>query len=326
MSKKGILALVWAPHEGRTASFAERLGAELHNVHFLKARRLWAAPLKYPMQWIATWRLLAKKRPHVVYVTNSPPVAGLCVMTYGWLTGTRFVLDTHPPSLIGRKWGWTRPLQRFTAKRALVNVTDQERFADYFRSWNAPVIVLENPPRLASVPTGAVDVNQHTIVYVGTFAPDEPIEALLDAARKLPDVTIKILGDVSLAKPSWVESAPDNVVFTGYLRGDDYWSELRRAAAVLVLTEHDYSLCGAAQDALKTGSPLVVSDTPTLRGYFTSGTVFVRNEAGAIAEGIRSAILGRAELAEEMTVLGTQMAERWRQNFAALSSLMERAA
>src|SRR5690606_8593870 len=134
------------------------------------------------------------------------------------------------------------------------------------------------------------------------------------------------LGDVSLAKPSWVESAPDNVVFTGYLRGDDYWSELRRAAAVLVLTEHDYSLCGAAQDALKTGSPLVVSDTPTLRGYFTSGTVFVRNEAGAIAEGIRSAILGRAELAEEMTVLGTQMAERWRQNFAALSSLMERAA
>ena len=322
MQGNDVVALVWAPHEARTAAFAERLAAELHNVHFLRARQPWLAPFKYPLQWFATWRLLARKRPRIIYVTNSPPVAGLCVMAYCWFTAAQFILDTHPPTMFGKKWGWTLPVQRFTARRALVNVTDQERFAAMFRSWGADVVVLENPPNLASIPAaGDIRADPATVAYVGTFAGDEPIDALLAAAAQLPQVTFRILGDVGLAKREWTSTPLPNVEFTGYLRANDYWHELMRAGAVLVLTEYEHSLAGAAQDALRIGRPLVVSDMPTLRSYFTAGTVHVANTAEGIAQGVRQA-LADPNLAAEMEALQRATITRWQRDFRKLQDIV----
>lgn len=319
MPRGDVLAIVWSPHEARTAAYADWLDAELHNVHFLREKRPWLAPIKYVMQWAATWWLLARKRPRVVYVTNSPPVAGLCVLGYSALTPTRFVLDTHPPGLYNRRWAWSRPIQRFTARRASMNVIDQERFAELFRSWGVPVLVLENPPK-RSLPQRGVepDPERPTVTYVGTFGADEPIDELLAAARSLPEVRFNVLGDTALARRSWIDQAPTNVAFTGYLLREQYWERIYEAHAVIVLTTHRYSLLGGAQDGLFADTPLILSDQPTLREYFTAGAIFTPNTGEGIAEAVRTSVAEQSRLREEIRALRQQTASRWQQAFTAL--------
>jgi glycosyltransferase involved in cell wall biosynthesis len=319
-----VIALVWAPHEARTAAFAQWLSAPLFNVHYLLARRPWIAPVKYVLQALRTWQILATRRPRVVYVTNSPPLAGLCVLLYCSVTSTRFVLDTHSPTLFGRKWAWTLPLQRFTARRALVNVVDQERFRELFASWGARALVLENPPK--PIPPGVrtgEPGDEVALAYVGTFASDEPIDELLEAARAVPEAHLYVLGDVALAERRWLDGAPANVTFTGYLLKEAYWQRLAGARGVVVLTSHAHSLLGGAQDALDAGTPLLLSDQPTLRAHFTRGTVFAPNTAAGLAEAMRRLLRDQERLRAEIVTLRKELAERWQRDFAQLTALVE---
>jgi glycosyltransferase involved in cell wall biosynthesis len=332
-----LLVMVWAPHEGRTAMFAKRLNAPLYNVHYLLYKRPYIAPFKYVLQAVKTWAILLRERPRVVYVTNPPVFAPLCVWLWSLLTGTKLIIDTHPPSLYSRRWGWTLPLQRFLIRRALLNVTDQARFADMFAGWGARAVVLPNPPKHpptnlkpgASVgtPNGTSAEQAFTfeIAVVNTFAVDEPLDIILEAARTLPYVHFSIMGDLKLAPAGVVENAPSNVTFTDYLRGDDYWAALQRANAVMVLTTYPYSLLGGAQDAVALDKPLLLSDQPALREYFTAGTVFIPNTADGIAAGARQLQRDEAHLSAEIRQLAAQQESAWQARFAELLSTIEQA-
>ena len=59
-------------------------------------------------------------------------------------------------------------------------------------------------------------------------------------------------------------------------------------------------------EAVALGKPLVTSDWGLLRETFSRGTVHVRNEPAAIADGLRRAIADRERLAVEMQSLGTE--------------------
>lgn len=321
-----VSVVVWAPHEARSAAFARWLDAPLHTVHYLAARRPAVAPLKYVLQWAKTYLVLARERPRTVYVTNSPPFAGLCVWSYCVATGTRLVVDTHPPSLYGRKWRWARPIQRFVTRRADLNVIDQQRFADLLASWGARVVVLTNPPTIVPESARAAPAadDPPTFTYVGTFGSDEPLEILLDAARRMPEARFFVLGDTALAKRSYLEGAPDNVTFTGYVTGDAYWRRLTSSHGIVVLTTHEHSLLGAAQDARSAGVPLVVSDQPTLREAFTAGTTFVPNTPDGMLEGLQRVVREGDALRREMVELQGRYVEAWQRAFATLTSEIRR--
>lgn len=324
MQKHKVIALVWAPHEARTAAFAEWLDAPLYNVSYLRAKRPLLAPIRYVLQWLKTWLIFIRERPDFVYVTNSPPVAGLCTLAYCLVTNTQFILDTHPPGLYNRKWRWSQPVQRFTTRFARLNVIDQERFKNLLESWGASAIVLENPPKsiprdsFRDMPTAA-----NAFTYVGTFADDEPVEILIEAARRLPHIHLYILGDKSRAKREWVENAPTNVEFTGYLHKEQYWSRLYNSRAVIALTTHANSLLGGAQDGMFINKPLIISDQETLREYFIKGTVFIKNTPSAAVEGIEHVLRDGFRLETEINELREELSERWQKNFRHLQDVIE---
>lgn len=320
-----LYVLVWAPHEGRTETFARWLEAPLFNVHYLLARRPWVAPLKYPFQWLRTWYVLFRGRPRYVFVTNPPPVAALAVLIYCRLTGNQFVMDTHPPSLHDRRWGWAQPVTRFISRFALVNLTDQQRYKDLFESWGARTLVLENPPKnipLTSLTPAAAD-QRPSLVYVGTLGEDEPVDIVIEAAREFPEVDFFILGDKKLAKRAWIDSAPPNVTFTGYLTGTDYWNRLYQACGVIVLTTYRYSLLGGGMDGLYLERPLLLSDQPTTREYFTKGAVLIENTAAGMGAGIRTLFEDHARYEREIAELRADVEARWHTNFAELRQLLQ---
>jgi len=324
-SRPKLITIVWAPHEERTATFAKRLKSPLFNIHYLLYKRPFIAPLKYIAQWFKTWLVLFQQRPNIVYITNPPPVAALCVAVYGMVSRTPFIMDTHSPTLFNKKWGWSVPLQRVLARRAYINIVDQTRFKNLMESWNARAIVLENPPKNIDTDRlkGKSSDGYFDITVVTIFASDEPIDIIVEAAKQLPDFRFYILGDKARAKRSMVDNAPENVIFTGYLHKDDYWNRLNSSNAVMTLTTHAYSLLAGGQDGVAVNKPLMLSKQPTLTAYFTKGTVFVENTVEGILEGVRQAKANEPRLIQEVIELGREQAKHWESNFQELLALID---
>lgn len=324
-TSSNLIAMVWAPHEPRTKLFARLLNAPLFNVHYLKYKQPLYAPLKYPMQIFQTWRILLSQKPRTIYITNPPVFAPLAVYLYCKLFGARYVMDTHPPSLYMSKWAWTVPMQRWLARRAHYNVTDQERFKQLFESWGAKCLVLESPPK--AVPTDEVspDIHPHyfDVGVVNTFASDEPLDIILEAARQMPDVRFFITGDTAQGDQAMIESAPENCIFTGYLLGADYWQMLTNSRAVMTLTTYPHSLVQGAHDGMMLRKPLLLSRQPTLEEYYTKGTVFVENTAEGIVEGVREVQANEQQLIAEQGELVVEHSENWERNFQDLVDLIE---
>ncbi len=324
MSSRKIAAVVWARHEARTEAFAERLEAKLYNISVLKDKRPYLVPIRYPIQWFQTWHVLFRDKPDLVFVTNSPPIAGLCVMVYKWLTKLPFVLDNHGPSLYNAKWGWTLPLQRFTSRFADLNTicSHQEKFKTLFESWGSKAMLIANPPKQLSaelLQQSAQTTEKH-FTYVGTFGSDEPVEIILEAAKQFPDYTFSILGNTSLANPEWLKDPPANVKFTGYLRKDEYWGQLARARAVIVLTTHDNSLSGAAQDALFINKPIIISDQSALREYFTGGTLFIDHTPESLQTAIETLLADEGRYKQEIRELNERVKTKWAEAFELLQT------
>jgi glycosyltransferase involved in cell wall biosynthesis len=319
---KKIMAIVWAPEERRTFNISKILGASLHNVHFLLYKRPWVAPLKYPLQWLKTWYILVKNRPSLVYVTNPPIFAPLAVAMYcAVFRKTRFIMDTHSPALYSKKWGWTLPLQRFVAKFAALNSVDQDRFKDLFESWGAKAMVMRFPPpsdEFLSIARKTPVDSEFTITVVNTFAADEPVEPIIEAARQNPNVKIYILGDTALADPELLKSVPANVTFTGYIRKNLYWEQLGKSHAVVVLTTYAYSLLAGAQESMWVGKPVILSDQPALREFFTKGTIFVENTGASISQAIKDVQAREEALKQEISELAQHRSSEY---YAALANL-----
>jgi glycosyltransferase involved in cell wall biosynthesis len=328
MTQGGLAAILWAPYEKRTTYFARRLGATLYNVHYLRYKRPLYAPFKYPPQCLKTWGILARQRPTAVYVMNPPVFAALSVYVYCRLARAHMVMDTHPPALFSRKWGWSAPLQRGLARRAFMNVVDQERFRQLFTAWGARAVVLSDPPvsLSAAAPVGAPDPDpDFSITVINTFAPDEPLAPILAAAQRLPDVRFFILGDVSRAGKNLRHAAPGNVVFTGYLLGDAYWRQLLASHCVMALTTYPHSLLGGAQEGMAAGKPLLLSRQPALTEFFSKGAIFVDHSADSIVQGIDQVRSHAPRLAADMAQLALEKQQAWEIAFQELLALLGRA-
>jgi glycosyltransferase involved in cell wall biosynthesis len=324
LSKPDLIAVVWAPHERRTDMFAQQLHARVYFVHYLSFKRPWIAPFKYVLQFFKTMQILFTERPRYIYVTNPPFFAAMCAWLYGLVSGSKYIMDTHPPALYGRKWAWSVPIQRFFAKQAFLNITDQDRWVRLFESWGARGLTLENPPKNPPAPEAGMTpkVGEFHVLVVNTFAEDEPVQPVLDAAAALPDVHFHITGDLAKAAP-YLEKKPANVEFTGYLKGMGYWGHLYRANAIMVLTTFPYSLLGGAQEGVLIDKPLILSRQPVLEEYFTKGTVFVENTAESLMDGVKQARQNESTLIAEIGVLREEQATRWEANFQKLTDLIK---
>ncbi len=162
------------------------------------------------------------------------------------------------------------------------------------------------------------------VAFVSTFAEDEPLEAVLQAADLLPDVNFYITGDKRKKPVSFFENAPANVTFTGFLDPDKQYPGLLRAAdAIMVLTTRDFTLQLGGCEATAVGKPLVTSDWPYLREVFPKGTVYVSDTAESIRDGILRLRRDFKRLSEEIIDLRQESQKEWKIRLAQLKQLVE---
>ncbi len=296
--------ITWYPHCRRSDTIAAALGACSHLIHYLGFRRPLHAPLKYVLQTIATLRILWRERPELVLVAAPPIFAALPVLLYASLVrDTRVVIDAHTGIFEHRRWSWLLPLTRVVFRRADAVIVTGRHLAHLVESWGARAVVIGTVPVVFGPGQTPRPCNGPRVVVVNSFAVDEPLDELLEAAARQRQACFFVTGDTALARRDWLEAKPENLTFTGFVSEDEYTGLLRAADAVVVLTTHDHTMQRGGYEAMALAKPLVTSDWPLLRQTFSRGTVHVRPIADEIVAGITRALENRHSLGAQMIAL-----------------------
>jgi glycosyltransferase involved in cell wall biosynthesis len=323
---KRSLFLVWGPpsHGPRSRVFARALGIDdLHFVYSTTRRGWLAAPAKYPYQALQTLRLLFARRPRLVFVQSPPSFAVMFVYLYCLLAGAHYIVDAHSAAFQRRIWTRPRWLHRLLARRAITTIVTNEHFERQLQGWGARAFVLRDIPSVFDTSGEYPLDGEFNIAVVNTFAKDEPLGAVLEAARALPDVRFYITGKTETAPAEIIARAPANVRFTGFLPDAAYYALLGQAHAVMCLTTRDNTMQRGACEALSLGRPIITSDWPLLRAYFHTGTVHVPGSADGIRRGVLE--LRRHYDAYALAIRELQAAQQqeWHGKIAALMRLIE---
>jgi glycosyltransferase involved in cell wall biosynthesis len=316
------LFVVWGPpsHGPRSKVFARELGIDVEFMTATNRRGGLVAPYKYLVQTAMTLRVLLRRRPRLIFVQSPPSVATWVVAAYAVVTGADYVIDAHSAAMLARRWNRPRWLNRLVRRRALVTIVTNEHFAGQLEADGATALVLRDIP--TSFPTAAepeLPEGFHALV-VNTFNFDEPLDEVLEAARRLPDVTFHVSGRAE-RHPRVVATAPPNVEFTGFLADEDYHALMKRADVVMCFTSRDHTMQRGACEALSLGRPIITSDWPLLRTYFHRGTVHVDNTAAGMAAAVEEVRHNHAHYVAEIERLREYQQDQWSQARSRLEEL-----
>jgi glycosyltransferase involved in cell wall biosynthesis len=233
-----------------------------------------------------------------VIVTCPSPFPAVIVAIYARIFGAPYVLDAHPSAFGHRAkiWQLFVPLLKSLARRACVTMVTEPALGAVVAEWGGtPLVFHEALPPLSPAVCPRTRRVRPTVVFTTIFAPDEPLEAITGATHQLHDCDVAITGDHSRL-PQELKAdllAESHVSLTGWLDQPNYLALIANADVVVALTRDPHSVMRSAFEAVYLERPTVLSDTTTLREAF-SPSVFVENDAAAIASGVRS-VLGEHE-------------------------------
>lgn len=299
----------WERHR-RTREIASAL-----DVRLLEIRTARRGPPKYFGLLARTTVAVLRQRPTHVFIQCPSLVLAFWMSLLKLPLGFMLVADLHNEAVVpficqARWYAW---LVRRIHRSADLSIVTNEALRSVVQSNGGRAVVL--PDRVPRMEKASGESNRSAsepanVVFVCTFAPDEPFVEVFRAAERLKGrATIHVTGDCTrLPQPVDV---PDNVRFTGFLPDAAYEAVLRSADAMVDLTTMEDCLVCGGYEAVALAKPLVTSDTKALRTFFHLGAVYTRHDAESIASSIEAALARRAELALQMDDLRNRLDCAW---------------
>jgi glycosyltransferase involved in cell wall biosynthesis len=267
--------------------------------------------------------MLQREAPDVIFVQNPPIFAVLVASLYARRYGARYVIDSHTGAFRSAKWRWSTGLHRSLSTHALTTIVHNESQGDIVRTWPCSYSVIGFVP--GEYPEGEAYplLDAFNIAVVCGFEADEPVEAIFGAARHLPEVALYVTGDSRQMKRRLLKGIPKNIHLTGYMPYERYVGLLRNADAVMDLVDDEHTLLLGAFEAVSLGVPMILSDSPLLRKYFSAGAIHVVNTVEGICGGIRDMQHEVNRLREEIGFLRSELEAEWEQRRQELSGLLD---
>ncbi len=292
--------ITWYPYCRRSDTIAATLGGSSHLIHYFEFKNPLHAPAKYVLQTFASLRTLRAERPAVVFVAVPPIFAAIPVYLWARWNRAKIVIDAHTGIFAHKRWTWLLPLTRRMFAAADTVIVTNDHLKEICESWGAVTVVIGDVPVAFCEAEAPEPCKGQRVVVVNTFSVDEPVEEVLAAAKRLPDVSFFVTGNLNNAPQGLVERAPANLSFTGFVSEQAYAGLLKAADAVVVLTTHDHTMQRGGYEAVAMEKPLVTSDWQILHETFARGTVHVKNTPEGISTGIVQALKDEASLSAEM--------------------------
>lgn len=314
--------IAWTSNTRRSDQLARHFGATIHNIAHGRHGQVLRAPTRYAVQARRTWQVLQAERPDVIFVQNPPIFAVLVAALYARRVGARFLIDSHTGAFLSPKWRWSLGLHARLSREAITTIVTNNYLKRLVESWGANAFILGFIPDdyPAGVPYPLPQ--RFNAAVISTFAPDEPLDVVFDAARRLPEVTFHVTGAPHRLAPALQAARPDNCHLTGFLPYDSYVGLLRGADAIVDLTTRDHTLLMGAFEAMSLGTPLITSNWPILRDYFPRGAVHVPNTVDGVCAGVRQVQRDRDSLRQEVAAMRRQLHVEWTDKYTQLQGLL----
>ncbi len=318
MSKR--IWVAWLHHR-RNLELSQSFRAYLHQL-------LWEGPslLRYPLLTIRTLFLLLRERPDIVFAQNPSVVLAFLLARCRGVMKFRLVVDAHNAGLEpmeGRSRLLNGLARAVIRKSDLTLVTNEALVSVVTGNGGRGFVLPDSIPRFQDVSPAVRKLEgENNILFVCTFASDEPYMEVIRAARGFGQDTIfHVTGNYHKAglQP---EDVPANVRLMGFVSEEAYVSILFSADVILDLTTRENCLVCGAYESVAAGKPLIVSDTKALRAYFYKGVLYTRNSAEHIAENTRKALEQKETLTEQIKELKHELVESWQQTHQACEALI----
>ncbi len=327
--------LAWTAFQRRQVSMAQAAGFECVFLP-IKAKGKLDKFLGYLRALVNSVFILKKRHPDVVWV-QLPQVPTLwAALLYRALCcpSAKIVADCHNAQL---RAPWSRfPLALWSLRRADVILVHNEAMFDRAKEIGWPmnkVHVLEDvPPVFSDVePKGLarsqIDAPKPWVVFPGSFAADEPISEVMEAARLAPELTFIITGrpDRALRNGHDITQLPANMRLPGFLSIEVFDDLLREADVVMGLTREEGIQLSVCNEALGFGKPLVTSNTKILDKLFGNAAVLVDSkDSSSIAKGCRLALANKESLSIKSAILSSERMANWQKfQLSTVNALLE---
>lgn len=306
------LAITWEQHR-RTRELCSWMGLPLHEVTF-NATRL----KRYARLGKQTLRLLSERKPKVVYVQNpSLILATLVIAARPFLGRYKVVMDAHNEAVAPfthAYWPVTS-LTRHVLRAADVTIVTNAALADQVRRIGGnPHVLPDRLPTPPFAPTSPPRLDGPLrVMVVATYAADEPIAEIIEAARTLGDqYQLSITGRETKLPAEQRARLPANVRQTGFLSEEAYWELMRDSHIVLDLTLKPNCLVCGAYESLALLRPMVLTGNPATVDLFGKVAVMTNDhDAKAIAECLQRARAQLSELNDSVMNERPRFEQRW---------------
>jgi hypothetical protein len=321
-----IACIAWVREDSRSSSIARALDGEARTFYDLGLHAKPLVPLRYLLSAARTVAYLLRRRPRAVMV-QAPPVPAVAI-AWAWsrLARVPLLIDSHPASFgteQARADRVMRPLLAWLVPRTAGCIVTTPRLGEQISRWSGrPLVVHEAPMPWAERVRQRGCSTARRVLFVCTFAPDEPVMQVLEAATRLPDVTFAITGDLRRLPAAARLAAPGNVQWVGYLDATDYVAALEQADVVMSLTVRPESVARSAHEGVDALRPMVISGGPHMRDLFPYA-VFVENQVESIAAGVAEALGRCEELSEKAIDARAVQHRRWREQLADIHAALE---
>jgi len=318
-----LLAVSWENHR-RTREICDWFGFGLHVLAFDGGRLL-----RYLKLGSATIGLLWRTRPDVLFLqTPSVALATIAVLLRPWCGRYRIIMDAHNEAVQPFAYTqWPVPLlHRFTIRAADVTiVTNSALVADIERIGGRAHVLPDRMPSPPVEPAAEVPLaTPFRVMVVATYAADEPIAEIVEAARTLgPEYSFSMTGRENKLSAEQRANLPANVRQTGFLAEHEYWELMRDSHAMLDFTLKPNCLVCGAYEALALKRPMILSDNPASVALFDRVAVFAASHSpGDIAAAVRDCRSRYEELCRTASDEQPRFASRWREQAEALRRLV----
>jgi glycosyltransferase involved in cell wall biosynthesis len=268
---------------------ARELGGRSHMVYLPRfGSRPATIVFKYLGQWVKTARILRAEQPDAVFVMTPPLVAALPAFWYARRRGKQVVLDAHSAAFLHPRWRRLLWLQRALCRRAATTLVHGDRIAEFVRQAGGHATLVPDVPitfgEVVPFPRPAGFV----VAVVCSFNYDEPLGAIVDAARLMPDVAFYMTGNPRHFPAHLQSELPPNLTLTGFMSTGAYGGLLAAADVVMTLTTRDHTMLRGAYEAIYQGTPVIVSDWQLLRDSFPEGAAHVDNSPQGIVRALEA--------------------------------------
>lgn len=305
VSEHPALWITWERHR-RTRELSRALGIELCELTSKRGRAV-----RYAWLLLRTALCLVRRRPSLVVIQCPSVILGVWAALLKPLLRYQLVSDLHNEAVV--PFNVTRSAYRallaFIHRASDLSLVSNANLCAVVEGHGGNAFVL--PDKLPDLRPRTIVASSatRTVVFVCTFAPDEPFREVIEAARRLEaSTTVFVTGNHRRSGPL---HPPDNVYLTGYVSERDYIALLQMADVIVDLTAMDDCLVCGAYEAASLGKPLVTSDTSALREYFHRGTVYTKHDPASLAAAMTYALEHTERLAADMRTLRVELTRDW---------------